>query len=210
MANDNRPKLRLIKAVAIPRACSSRSLILGNQFFPAIPSSCELLPKLRFMRVEGSVKLCICYPGQRAFQPVIFARDPAKAFISPVVVNKPMDANESNANGAWPHKHQIDLQSLDARSLRGIAELAYEPAVLPPEVEEIIGHAFRAGWLDQCATKRSVWGNVRAKCKEVGVKSPSYQAVATRIDCLFSREVLRFHPLTRDGSSEKPGGYPPD
>lgn len=52
MANDKRPKFRLIKTGVTAGTERSGGKIAGNQFFPAIPASCELLPKLRFMRVE--------------------------------------------------------------------------------------------------------------------------------------------------------------
>ncbi|WP_443696559.1 hypothetical protein [Pseudomonas sp.] len=208
MANDKQPKLRLIKTGAIPSTYSPRSLIQGNGFFPAIPGSCELLPKLRFMRVDASLILCIQYPGEREFKPVSFTHHPAKVVIAPAPVKLPMDADEYNASETWPHKNPFDLQSLDARSLRGIAELAQESSALPARTAEIVEHAIRAGWLDAGITKRAVWTDVRAKCQEAGIKSPSYKTVATQIDRLFSREVLRFHPLTREAFTEKPGGYP--
>jgi hypothetical protein len=165
------------------------------------------------MRVEASLKLCIQYPGERDFKPVSFTRHPAKVVIAPTPVKQPMDADEFMGNETWPHKSPFDLQSLDARSLRGIAELAQESSAfptLPARTAEIVEHAIRAGWLDAGLTKRAVWIDVRAKCQEAGIKSPTYKAVAQQIDRLFSREVLRFHPLTREAFTEKPGGYPSD
>ena len=210
MANDNQPKLRLIKAGAGTCKQGSRGKIEGNQYLPAIPASCELLPKLRFMRVDASLMLCIQHPGERDFKPVSFTFHRATVAIAPVLVKEPMDADQFKAAQAWPHKAQFNMQSLDARSLRAIMEVAQEPSVLDPATDGIVEQAFRAGWLDQSIGKRSMWENVRAKCREVGIKSPSYKAVAMRIDCLISREVLRFHPLTREGKTENPGGYPSD
>lgn len=208
MANDNQPKQRLIKKGAGTR--KPNTLIAGNQFFPAMPASCELLPKLRFMRVEASLMFCIQYPGEHDFKPVSFAPHPAKVVIAPAPVKEPTDTDHFNAKQGWPHKAQFDLQSLNARSLRGIMDLAQNPSMLPPETEEIVEHAFRVGWLDQRMSKRAVWEIVRAKCREAGIKSPAYRVVAMQLDCLFSREVLRFHPLTRETFTKNPVGYPSD
>ncbi|WP_122677849.1 hypothetical protein [Pseudomonas viridiflava] len=211
MANDKPPKLRLIKNGAIPSTYSPRTLIQGNGFFPAIPGSCELLPKLRFMRIKASLILCIQYPGDRDFKPVSFTNHPAKVVIAPAPVKLPMDADEFNASEIWPHENPFDMQSLDARSLRGIAELAQESSTLPalPEkTAEIVEQAIRVGWFDGRSTKRGVWADVRTKCGEAGIKPPSYKTVATQIDRLFSREVLRFHPVTREAFTDKPAGYP--
>ncbi|WP_194790738.1 hypothetical protein [Pseudomonas sp. UFMG81] len=148
MANDNRPKLRLIKT--------------GTKF--SMP----------------------------------FFRNPAKIVLAPMEVNEPAGVYQSMTANPWPHKTPFDLQSLDAGSLRGIMDVAHEPSMIHPEAEAIVKCAFRSCWLDQNISKRAVWENVRAKCREAGIKSPPYQAVAMRIDCLFSLEVLRFHPLTRE------------
>lgn len=208
MANDNQPKLKLIKAGAGTN--KPNTLIAGNQFFSAIPASCELLPKLRFMRVEASLMLCIQYPGERDFKPLSFPPHPAKVVIAPAPVKVPTDTDHFKAKQSWPHKAPFDLHSLDARSLRGIMELAQNPSMFHPEIEEIVEKAFRVGCLDQSISKRAVWENVRAKCREAGIKSPTYRLVAMRIDCMFSSEVLRFHPLTRETFSENPGGCPLD
>lgn len=208
MAKDNQPKLRLIKTGA--GKSKPTTLIAGNQFFPAIPASCELLPKLRFMRVEVSLMLCIQYPGEHDFKQLSSAPHLAKVVLAPAPVKELTDADHSNAKHGWPHKAPLDLHSLNARSLRGIMELAQEPSMFHPETEEIVEKAFRAGCLDQSISKRAVWENVRAKCREAGIKSPTYRLVAMRIDCMFSNEVMRFHPLTRDTFSENPGGYPSD
>jgi hypothetical protein len=163
------------------------------------------------MRVKASLMLCIKYPGGRDFKPVSSINHPAKVVIAPAPVKLPMDADKFNASETWPHENPFDLQSLDARSLRGIAELAQKPSALPAlstKTVEIVWHAIRAGWFDGCNTKQGVWRDVRAKCREAGIKPPSYKTVATQIDRLFSREVLRFHPLTREAFTDKPGGYP--
>ena len=207
MADAKSPKLRLIKTGAIPTTYSPRTLIQGNGFFPAIPGSCQLLPKLRFMRVDASLMLCVQHPGEREFKPVSFTHLPAKVIITPAAVKLPLGADDFKASESWPHKSPFDPQSLDARSLRGIAELAQEPSALSARTAEIVEHAIRAGWLNACSTKRAVWNDVRARCQEAGIKSPSYKTVATEIDRLFSREVLRFHPLTREAFTQKPGGY---
>lgn len=211
MANDIKPNLRLIKTGSHVRKLTTQKDIPGNQFFPAIPTSCELLPKLRFMRVEGSPKLCIQYPGECDFKPISFTSDPKKVVIAPAPVKETMDADHFEAQRDWPYESGFDLQGLSARALRGIAELADDNTEFAPKTEHIVKDAFRFGYLERSiGGKRAVWEHVRAKCREVGIKPPTYRAVAARIDCLFSCEVLRLHPLTRDAFKEKPTGYPSD
>ncbi|WP_397453637.1 hypothetical protein [Pseudomonas sp. NA-150] len=210
MANDIKPNLRLIKTGVHVRKLTTQKEIPGNQFFPAIPTSCELLPKLRFMRVEGSPMLCIRRPGGHDFKPISFTRDSANVVIAPTPVAETIDADHFQVQQDWPHEARFDLQGLNARSLRGIAELAENDSEFPPRTEQIVEDAFRVGYLDRNIGKRAVWEDVRVKCQAVGIKPPSYRAVALRIDCLFSREVLRIHPLTRDAFKEKPTGYPSD
>ncbi|MNJ40054.1 hypothetical protein D3C77_349390 [compost metagenome] len=139
-----------------------------------------------------------------------FISHPAKVVLAPMPLKELTGAYQSKTANPWPHKAPFDLQSLDASSLRGIMEVAHEPSMLHPETEAIVERAFRSGWLDQSIGKRAVWENVRAKCRKVGIKPPPYKAVAMRIDCLFSHEVLRLHPLTREGYAQNPRGYPLD
>lgn len=210
MSNDIKPDLRLIKTAVHVRKLTTQKDIPGNQFFPTIPTSYELLPKLRFMRVKGSPMLCIQYPGERDFKPISFSRDPAEVLIAPAPLKESIDADHFKAQLDWPHAARFDLLGLDARSLRGIAGLAQSNSEFPPTTEEVVEAAFRSGYLDRNIGKRAIWEDVRAKCQEIGIKPPAYRAVAQRIDCLFSREVLRLHPLTRDAFKEKPTGSPSD
>lgn len=210
MANQDRPTLRLVKTNSVTKNQDASSMFAANQFFPIVPTTYELLPKLRFMRIDGLLTLCIQYPGERDFKPVSYTGKFSNAGIYPVSVEELPHSNQSMVQELWPHNVQIDMQSLDARSLRGIMEVAQEHSPLSPEAEEIVTNAFQAGWLDQGMGKRAVWEIVRARCREIGIKTPSYKVVALRVDCLFSREVLRFHPLTRRGHLNHLGGYPPD
>lgn len=145
-------------------------------------------------------KLSLVKKGAKLSIP--FYRNPANVVFAPMAVDEPTGTNP------WPHKAPFDMESLDAGALRGIMDVAHEPSRIHPEAEPIMECAFRSGWLDQSISKRAEWENVRAKCREAGIKSPPYWAVAMRIDCLFSLEVLRFHPLTREAYSQNSGGVP--
>ncbi|EMR47947.1 hypothetical protein [Pseudomonas putida] len=157
------------------------------------------------MANDDRPKLRLIKTGTKLSMP--FFRNPAKVVLAPMALSEPAGTCQSMTDNPWPHKTPIDLQSLDAGSLRGIIDVAHEPSMLHPEAEMIVGWAFRTGWLDQSISisKRAVWENVRAKCREAGIKSPPYQAVARRIDSLFLLEVLRFHPLTREKYAQNPG-----
>ncbi|MCE0881291.1 hypothetical protein [Pseudomonas putida] len=158
------------------------------------------------MATDNRPKLRLIKTGAKFSMP--FFRNPANVVLAPMAVKEPADAYQSITPNPWPHKAPFDLQSLDAGALRGIMDVAHEPSILHPEAEAIVESAFRSGWLDQSISKRAVWENVRAKCREAGIKSPSYRAVALRIDCLFSLEVLRFHPLTRKEYAQNSGDEP--
>ncbi|MFJ4445074.1 hypothetical protein ACIPZ8_23680 [Pseudomonas sp. NPDC089422] len=155
------------------------------------------------MSNDNRPKLRLIKTGSKLSMPLF--RNPAKVVLAPMALSEPADACQSTSASPWPHKISFDLQSIDAGSLRGIIDVAHEPSMLHPEAEMIVEWAFRSGCLDQSISKRAVWENVRAKCREAGIKSPPYQAVAKRIDCLFSLEVLRFHPLTREKYARNSG-----
>ncbi|XMB51523.1 hypothetical protein QQ999_09490 [Pseudomonas fluorescens] len=206
MANEHQPKLRIVKTGGT-KVLSVSMMIAGNQYFPGLPASCQLLPKLRFLRIADQLLLCVKTPGESEFKPVSMTAYSAKAVLTPVSVETLAQTDDVELGKPWPHTVQIDMQSLDARSLRGIMELAQDPLEFPPDTEEIVERAFQAS-LKQSIDKRAFWELVRSECRAVGIKAPPHRLVARRLDCLFSREVLRYHPLTRQGHGSHSEGFP--
>lgn len=206
MANEHQPKLRIVKTGG-PKVLSVSMRTAGNQYFPGLPASCQLLPKLRFLRVADQLLLCVKNSGESEFKPVSMTAYSAKPVLTPVSVETLAQTDEVEIGKPWPHKVQMNMQSLDARSLRGIMELAQDPLEFSPDTEEVVERAFQAS-LKQSIGKRAFWELVRSECQAIGIKAPSYQLVARRLDCLFSREVLRHHPLTCQGHVSHSEGFP--
>lgn len=94
---------------------------------------------------------------------------------------------------SWPHKMQLDTNSITDIMYMQIAACAKKRSCLSQEVERLIVFAFRNNYLGCTSNKRGVWREVRAECSLRKIKSPSYSAVAERLDVLFSQEFLRFH-----------------
>lgn len=208
MANEHQPKLRLVKTGGT-KVLSISMMTAGNQYFPGLPASCQLLPKLRFLRVADQLLLCVKSPGESEFKPISLTANSGKTVLTPMSVDTLTQTDDVEPGKSWPHKVQMDMQSLDARSLRGIMKLAQDPSELPPNTGEIVERAFQAS-LKHGISKRACWELVRSECQAIGIKAPSYRLVARRLDCLFSREVLRYHPLTRQGNNSHSEGFPLD
>ncbi|MHC8350966.1 hypothetical protein ACYZT7_16910 [Pseudomonas sp. RT4P38] len=92
-----------------------------------------------------------------------------------------------------PYVLALDVTSLGENALADIRLMAQERSALPQQVEEVVSAVFQCEYLHGSMTKRSVWKQVQARCEVLGLKPPSYKTVASRLDSMFSQEVLRIH-----------------